>query len=187
VDVAFKIVNVVATATLGRPIDLESLHALFPHEVIHDQEIYGGRVAYFKSRNMEGKMSIFQSGRMISIGTKSVEKAIKELKFVAKTLNTSLETTPKIQSIVATADLKTSIDLESFLLQIQKEKKFHAIYEPEQFPGAIIKFEVAPEVTSTVLLFSSGKLVCAGLTRTDYIQKSLELLSSRLMIPLGES
>ena len=36
VNVTFRIVNVVATAALDRPMDLESLHKLFPHEVIHD-------------------------------------------------------------------------------------------------------------------------------------------------------
>jgi TATA-box binding protein (TBP) (component of TFIID and TFIIIB) len=162
-------------------MDLEALNELFPHKVIHDQEIYGGRVAYFKSRSMEGKVSIFRSGKMISIGTKSVEKAIKELKLVAKTLKANLKTKPKIQSIVATADLKISIDLEGFLSQIQEEKEFHAIYEPEQFPGAIVKFPVAQGVMATILLFSSGKLVCVGLTRYDYVQKAVELMTARLI------
>jgi len=180
-DVTFKIVNVVSTALLDRPMELESLHELFPHEVVHDQEIYGGRVAYFKSKGMKGKVSIFTSGKMISIGTKSVERATKELKTVAKTLNASLKTKPKIQNIVATADLKTSIDLESFLNQTQKEKQFHAIYEPEQFPGVIIKFPVAQNSEATILLFSSGKLVCVGLTRYDHIQKAVEFLTSKLM------
>ena len=176
-----SIVNVVATAALDRSVDLESLHELFPHEVIHDKDLYGGRVAYFKSRNMEGKVSIFMSGKMISIGTKSIEKAIKELKIVAKTLKANLKAKPKIQNIVATADLKTSIDLEGFLSQVQEEKQFHAIYEPEQFPGAIVKFPVVQGVMATILLFSSGKLVCLGLTRCDYVQKAVELMTARLI------
>jgi transcription initiation factor TFIID TATA-box-binding protein len=180
-DVAFRIVNVVATTLLDRFVDLESLRELLPHEVIYDQEIYGGRVAYFKSKNMEGKVSIFWSGKMISIGTKSVKKAVQELKFVAKTLNANLKTEPQIQNIVAMADLKVSIDLEGFLSQIQDEKQFHVIYEPEQFPGAIIKFPVFQGVMATILLFSSGKLVCVGLTRHDYVQKAVELMTSRLM------
>jgi len=181
-DIAFRIVNVVATAVLDRPMDLEFLYELFPREVIYDSEIYGGRVAYFKSKNMEGKVSIFTSGKIISIGTKSVKKAIQELKFVAKALNASLKIKPKIQSIVTTADLKTSIDLESFLSQIQEEKQFHSMYEPEQFPGAIVKFEVVQGSEATILLFASGKLVCIGLTRYDYIQRALELLTSKLMV-----
>jgi len=180
VDVAFRIVNVVATAALDRCMDLESLHEMFPREVIHDQEIYGGRVAYFKSKSMEGKVSIFPSGKMISIGTKSVKKATIELKLVAKTLKASLKANPKIQSIVATADLKTSIDLENFLSQIRNEKKFRAIYEPEQFPGAIVKFPVLEGFEATVLLFASGKIVCVGLTAYNLIEKALQLILPKL-------
>ena len=33
-----SIVNVVATASLDRPVDLESLKEFFPHEVVHDQK-----------------------------------------------------------------------------------------------------------------------------------------------------
>jgi TATA-box binding protein (TBP) (component of TFIID and TFIIIB) len=177
---AFKVVNVVATAALDCSIDLDSLRERFPRRVIHNPEIYGGRVAYFKSKNMEGKVSIFPTGKMISIGTKSVEKARRELNFVAKNLNASLKTKPKIQSIVATADFETSIDLESFLSNIQREKSFHAIYEPEQFPGAIIKFPINDESEATILLFSSGKLVSAGLTTLELIRKAIDTIESKL-------
>jgi transcription initiation factor TFIID TATA-box-binding protein len=173
-------VNVVATASLDNPVDLEVIRKLFPHQIIYDQDIYGGRAAYFKSKNMQGKVSIFWSGKIISVGTKSVEKAIKELKFVARSLNTNLRDEPKIQSIVATLDLKTSIDLEAFLDKIKEENQFHVIYEPEQFPGAILKFPVLQDVEATVLLFSSGKLVCVGLTKRDYIQKALITLITKL-------
>jgi TATA-box binding protein (TBP) (component of TFIID and TFIIIB) len=181
VNATFKIVNVVATAALDRYIDLESLHKRFPREVIHDREIYGGRVAYFKSRKMEGKVSIFPSGKMISVGTKSTDKAKRELRLIAKALKACLKTNPKIRSIVATADLKTSIDLEAFLSQIQKEKQFYAMYEPEQFPGVIVKFPVTEGVKATALLFANGKLVLLGLTSNNNIQEAVALLASRLM------
>jgi len=182
VVVRFRIVNVVATAVLDRNMELESLHEIFPHEVIHDQEIYGGRVAYFKSRSMEGKVSIFPSGKMISIGTKSPEQATKELELVAKTLNANLRTKTKIQSIVATASLRTSIYLEGFFSQIQEEKKFHAMYEPEQFPGLIIKFPVKKKSEATILLFSSGKLVCVGLTNLEEIHEAIETIKTRVTL-----
>jgi TATA-box binding protein (TBP) (component of TFIID and TFIIIB) len=177
----YQIVNVVSTAVLDRPVDLESLHKLFPLEIIHNQEIYGGRVAYFKSKKMQGKVSIFPSGKMISIGTKSVARAAEELKLVARTLEARLKIGPQTQSIVAIADFKTQIDLESFLILIQAEKLFHVIYEPEQFPGAIMKFPIVQGSNATILLFSSGKLVCVGLKRHAHIQKAMELLTSKLM------
>jgi transcription initiation factor TFIID TATA-box-binding protein len=180
VDTAFKVVNVVATVALDRRIDLDRLRDRIPHQVTYNPEKYSGLVAYFKSKNMEGKVSIFRSGKMISVGTKSPERAMKELKFVSKKLKASLKTRPKIQSIVATADFKTSIDLESFLSRLQQERKFHAIYEPEQFPGAIIKFSVKDENKATILLFASGKLVSAGMTNLDLIQEAINTIESKL-------
>jgi len=82
-DPEISIVNVVATAALDRRVYLESLRELFPREVVHDVEIYGGRAAYFKSEGMQGKVTIFSSGKMICVGTKSVESAKQELVLVA--------------------------------------------------------------------------------------------------------
>jgi TATA-box binding protein (TBP) (component of TFIID and TFIIIB) len=59
----FIIVNIVATATLDKPVDLELLRQQLPKHVIWDQDIYGGRVAYYKTEEMEGKVSIFWSGK----------------------------------------------------------------------------------------------------------------------------
>ena len=178
-DVTFEIVNVVATATLDQRIELEPLHKLFPKESIHDQEIYGGRVAYFKSKNMEGKVSIFTSGKMISVGTKSIVKAEKELKFVAKTLNVRLKAEPKIQNIVATANLGFEIDL----YRIATLNNIKTIYEPEQFPGAIIQLPLLEKgVVASILLFASGKLVCVGLKDP----KNIHLAIKQLLVAIGE-
>jgi TATA-box binding protein (TBP) (component of TFIID and TFIIIB) len=180
VGAPFKIVNVVATAAINLHIDLDAIREQFPRQVIHDPKIYGGRVAYYKSKNMEGKVSIFPTGKMISVGTKSIERAVKELRFVAKKLKARVIAKPKIQSIVATANFKTSIDLENFLNRLQKERQFHAIYEPEQFPGAIIKFSINEESKATILLFASGKLVSAGLTNLELIRKAINTIESKL-------
>ena len=71
------IVNVVATANLNQEVDLFELAKC--KGILHDSEIYGGRVAYFKSPKMEGKVSIFRSAKLISVGTKSEEGAFSEL------------------------------------------------------------------------------------------------------------
>ena len=158
-----SIVNVVATAALDRLVDLESLSELFPLEVVHDPEIYRGRTAYFKSDRMQGKVSIFPSGKMISVGTKSAEKAEHELALVASYLEDAgigkLKTPVKIQNMVATTDLGFEPRLES----IKPVEGVQIIYEPEQFPGAIIRLILSEKTKATILLFSSGKIVCVGL------------------------
>jgi TATA-box binding protein (TBP) (component of TFIID and TFIIIB) len=55
------------------------------------------------------------------------------------------------------------------------------IYEPEQFPGAIITLTLPEKSKATILLFSSGKILCVGLKdRKDIdsaIHRLLEIIS----------
>jgi transcription initiation factor TFIID TATA-box-binding protein len=170
------IVNVVATAALDRRIDLESLKESFPHEIVHDPEIYGGRTAYFKSNRMQGKVSIFSSGKMISVGTRSQEKAKQELFLVASRLEkkgiAKLRGPVKIQNIVATADIGFEPNLDS----VERVEGAQIIYEPEQFPGAIIRFTLSEKSKATILLFSSGKIVCVGLRSQEDIAIAIHRL-----------
>lgn len=176
-----SIVNVVATAILDRRVDLELIKELFPHRVIHDPEIYGGRAAYFKSDRMQGKVSIFSSGKMISAGTKSEKRVKDELVLVASYLEEAgiakLETPAKIHNMVATADLGFEPKLES----IKRVEGAQTIYEPGQFPGAIISFTLSETSKATILLFSSGKIVCVGLKNRVDIDRAINRLLE--MIP----
>jgi TATA-box binding protein (TBP) (component of TFIID and TFIIIB) len=54
-----SIVNVVVTTDLKQPVDLEKLTE--PKEVAYDPRKYNGKVAYFKSEKMQGKVTIFFS------------------------------------------------------------------------------------------------------------------------------
>lgn len=172
-NITFKVVNVVCTATLSRPVDIISLPKLFPHEALHNQEVYGGRVAYFKSEAMQGKVTIFPSGKIISVGTRSIEEAVKELNLVAYALKMGL-TDLNIRNIVATADFGHRVDLETISLK----SELIIIYEPEQFPGAIIKIPLGENIIATILLFASGKLVCVGLKNIKDIKEAIEQLSA---------
>ena len=175
-DLKISIVNVVATAGLDQRIDFETLIDFFPLEVIHDPEIYGGRVAYFKSDKMQGKVSIFPSGKMISVGTRSAEKARDELALVASYLEDAgiakLKSPAKIQNMVATADLGFKPKLES----IKPVGGVQVIYEPEQFPSAIISFTLSEKSKATILLFASGKIVCVGLRNQKDIANAIHRL-----------
>lgn len=54
-----------------------------------------------------------------------------------------------------------------YLLRLAQKHKL--MYEPEQFPAAILKLE--QPYTATVLLFASGKAVILGLTHLQQISK----------------
>lgn len=168
-----KIVNVVATASLEQQIDLAELGQF--KEIFHDSNVYGGRVAYFKKPNMTGKVSIFPSGKMISIGTKNERDAFKELEnakdflikreFIKPTL-----IQPKTQNIVLTMDFQKPINIEELIVD------YKVIYEPEQFPGAILR--INQPYKATVLIFASGKIVLTGLNDTNQIEPTVEPLKA---------
>jgi transcription initiation factor TFIID TATA-box-binding protein len=140
-------------------------------EVFYDSDVYGGRVAYFKTKQMQGKISIFSSGKMISVGTKSEAQAQKELQLakqflVEKHLIREVELEPRTQNIVATADFGQPINLE------EVAQRTKAIYEPEQFPGAILR--IKEPFKASVLIFASGKIVITGLTRKEQIDQVIQ-------------
>lgn len=159
-----EIVNVVATASINQRLDFEKLRDF--KEISHNSNVYGGRVAYFKTEKMEGKVSIFNSGQMISVGTKSESKAFHELELAKKFLTKKrfvkpVEINPQTRNIVATADFETSVNLERLC------ENSKAIYEPEQFPAAILRLREPHH--SSILIFTSGKVVITGLTSSSQI------------------
>ena len=168
-----QIVNVVATATMNQQIDFGKLRKF--KEIKHDPDVYGGRVAYFKSSAMEGKVSIFTPGKMISVGTKSEKQAIKELNvamrfLVKKALARKVELQPRIENLVVTADFGKGLNLEKF------SENLRAIYEPEQFAGAILRLE--QPFKASILVFSSGKTVITGLKSAKQIDPTTQCLKN---------
>lgn len=168
-----RIVNVVATASVGQKVDLYDLEKY--KEIRHDPEIYGGRVAYFKLPTMKGRVTIFPSGKMISVGTKTEKDASKELALaqrflISKRLVTPCKLTPKTQNLVATAELEANINLEKLA------ETSRIIYEPEQFPGGILRVE--KPYRATILVFASGKAVIAGLTSSNQLKAVAEELET---------
>lgn len=169
------VVNVVATASVNQVVDL---HELTKHgEIFYDSDLYGGRVAYFKSNDMQGKVSIFSSGKMISAGTRSEEQAYRELDLAAKFLvkkgyakQANLHF--KTQNLVVTADFGNSVNLE----KLAQDRI--AIYEPEQFPAALVRF--AKPCRASILVFASGKTVITGLTSQQQIEPTIDKLRQML-------
>jgi transcription initiation factor TFIID TATA-box-binding protein len=175
--VKMEVVNVVATASVNQELDFDELRQ--HKEIFHDSDVYGGRVAYFKTDQMVGKVSIFCSGKMISVGTKNEAQAFKELKLaqrflVKKGFTKPVRLQPKTQNLVVTADFAKGVNLE----ELSENSK--VIYEPEQFPGAILRF--TEPYKTTILIFASGKVVITGLKSSAQIEPTIEKLTKLLEI-----
>ena len=151
-----EIFNVVATADHRQRVDLIEVSKL--PCTIYDQEIYGGRVAYLKSPEMNGKVTIFPSGKLISVGTRSPSQAEEDLITAHDILAqirliepTKIEM--NIRNLVAVLCIGKTLDIEALSTQLS------VIYEPEQFPGAILR---TTQPKGTYIIFASGKIVIPG-------------------------
>lgn len=169
-----RIVNVVATANLEQQVDLLKMASL--ENVMYNIDTYGGRVAYLKKPNMHGKVSVFTTGRMISTGTTHPEQANEDLNnaaaFLADNRLVDVTTTKTVtRNIVALLEMPGPLSLE------EAARNLNAIYEPDQFPGAIVKQR---DPKATYLLFSSAKIVILGTRSLEELNQALEHIQSLL-------
>jgi len=175
-----KVVNVVATAILDRPIHIDYLPKIFPEKVLYDPATYF--CAYFKAERMKGKVSIFPSGKMISVGTRSEEEAKQDLIFVANILERNgiakLKEPPKVQNVIVITNLERRLDLEKIFKVLPD-----SIYEPGQFPGLIHRMrDLNPSIVA--LIFASGKIVCVGAKSEKQAKKAVKNLLSKISCAL---
>jgi transcription initiation factor TFIID TATA-box-binding protein len=119
---------------------------------------------------------VFLSGKLISTGAKSVEGSIIQLEKAMELLVRNgfikkVHLNPKIQNIVATVNLGSKIDLNEVVKHVSK-----ITFEPDQFPGAILRMPEGP----VCLLFVSGKIVVVGSKSEKKIENVLTYLDKIL-------
>lgn len=162
--------NVVATAEFNQFVNLEKL--VYVKGFLYDTAIY--RCAYLKDQKTKAKVSIFSTGKMISVGAKSFQDAKHDLNYATKRLaelrlisSTKIEV--KLQNIVATGEIGQPIDIEKISVKLP-----NILYEPEQFAGVIY---YAKELEgASILIFASGRVVFAELKRQEEVEVRKQVL-----------
>ncbi len=169
-----KIENVVATASVGQTMDLRDIQEKFPGTEYHPERFPGlvFRLAVPKTATL-----IFRTGKMVCTGSKSKEMAAEAVDTVVKKLRKGgidirNDATVTVQNIVAAINLGGRIHLEKAARTLPR-----SMYEPEQFPGVIHRV-VDPK--TVILVFASGKLVCAGAKKEEDVFRSVHNLHALL-------
>ncbi len=169
--------NVVASTALAEDFDLEKLMDTGLEGAKYDKTKFPGLV--YRIINPKACFLIFTSGKVVCTGTKSPESAHTAIINLTNTLKSigcekiDLEPEIHIQNIVASADLKTSLNLNAIVIALGME---NVEYEPEVFPGLVYKIE-DPKVV--VLVFSSGKLVIAGGKCPEDCEEGLRIIKEQ--------
>lgn len=142
------------------------------------------------AKNPKVKYIVYEDGRVMCMGAKSIKDIkssgqiiVKELKKIEK--NVKLLETPRITNLVATYDLGSPVNLNELV------KKFMKIeFNPEQFPGAILKVETRntkkeranKKQKGTILIFNSGKIVLTGFRKFKSIKEAIVKLKRVIKI-----
>ncbi|MEW6295717.1 MAG: TATA-box-binding protein [Candidatus Diapherotrites archaeon] len=166
----YHIVNLVASANLNATLDLYNLAISVPN-IEYEPEQFPG--AILKLKEPKVSMLLFKNGKVICSGASNekeislaIIKASKIIHEIQPKVKVLREVEYNVVNLVATANLNQTLDLFQTALSLDNVE-----YEPEQFPGAILRID---EPKLTLLLFKNGKVICAGAKREELLRKGLE-------------
>ncbi|AVB75971.1 TATA-box-binding protein [Methanococcus maripaludis] len=167
-----KIVNVVGSCDLKTPMNLEEIYPLIENAE-YDPDSY--HCVYIRRPDTKRIVTIFKSGKLNTAGSKSIEEAKSAVLEVVDKLNeldfTDKRPKIKIYNIVANIALNKKFDLEEL------SEHFGAEYEPEQFPGAVLKTETPK---ATFLIFKSGKIIINGVKSNEELESAVNWILENL-------
>jgi len=172
----YKIVNRVAVGNLGSNLDLFNIAVALPN-VEYEPEQFPGAIMRLKEPKMT--ITLFKNGKINCAGAAKDSDIPKGIVNVSKILHDILPEVKivkdpeyKIVNIVANAYIDRQIDLFDLAVEIDNVE-----YEPEQFPGAIVRL-YNPKIS--LLLFKNGKLICAGARSEEEVQDSLKKIDKMI-------
>ena len=169
-----KIENIVASASLGVRVPLEKM-IKYLEGTEYEPEQFPGLV--YRVKEPKAATLIFSSGKVVCTGARSIEDVKRVIKKVIDAIKSAglgnpTKYTVQIENIVASAKLKSSLNLDKIAFEVEESE-----YEPEQFPGLVLRMR-NPKVA--FLLFSSGKIVCTGARKIKDVEAAVEMLSNKL-------
>ena len=166
----YQIQNIVATASLEKPVPLVKLARTQPNTE-YNPKTFPGLV--LRVKEPKSAVLVFSSGNLVCTGTKSIAQVKEVINVVIKQLrkisvNVTIKPKITVQNIVASGNINLKLNLNFLALEMENTE-----YEPEQFPGLVYKLN---EPNATFLLFSNGKLVCTGTKNKQQLEDSMKQL-----------
>nr|pir TATA box-binding protein - Entamoeba histolytica [Entamoeba histolytica] len=151
-----EIVNVVSRFQLGVKLELRKIVQKAINAIYNPKRFAG---AIMRISSPKSTALIFQTGKIVCTGTRSIEEskiASKKYAKIIKKIGYPIHYSNfNVQNIVGSCDVKFQIALRTL---VDSDLAF-CQYEPEVFPGLVYRM-ASPKVT--LLVFSTGKVVLTG-------------------------
>jgi transcription initiation factor TFIID TATA-box-binding protein len=169
-----KIVNLVVTFDINLKINLSKLMATsdivqytpdrFPAAIVKIKE---PRVSFL----------VFSTGKIVCIGAKKFEQindAFDKLRKILAKIGVKVKDKPKmkVSNMVVTDSINKKFDLAKLAMKLDNVE-----FEPEQFPALIHKVQ---EPRVSFLIFSNGRIICAGSKSIEIARKAMKKLINKL-------
>lgn len=174
-----EIVNVVASGTLGRELDIRAVSEdINATEVNSQTGDYKTPTAYIRPNEDGSLVTVYESGSYHISGAKSVEDAEETRDWFVDELEQmgveGVDVTFAVKNVVVVGDLGRTVDLNRLAIQFGLER---VEYEPEQFPGMVYRPD---EMGSVFLIFSSGRVVIPGTSSVEGAFDAFEWLMEQI-------
>lgn len=172
--IKFKVENVFAKFSLGKPLDIEALLKDFPN-AIYDPWLSPSLQIIDKKNGI--MFRIFSTGQVICLGAKSAQQVKSCIRNFLKSLRkkgyvTSSDVDVEISNYVASGNVGKRLRLWKAAYFLEG-----AEYDPKRFPGLIYKMR-KPKVTLTI--FENGNIILTGAKNKKEIEKALRKLLSEI-------
>ena len=168
--------NIVAHAQIAENLDIKNITERLPEAVYNPEEFSG---LTYKTEDPKTAILLLPSGKVICTGVKSfenVEQAIK--KFVNRLEEVDIKLKDdidvEIKNIVVSSELKKELHLSSISKGLLLE---NVDYKPSHFPGLIYRMD---DIGATLLIFSSGKIVCTGTNDIEIAINAIDMMKEKL-------
>jgi transcription initiation factor TFIID TATA-box-binding protein len=161
---SMRVVNVVATRSLGSPIDLRLIQKALPGSRFAEK---GAKWLMYRFGEKNRYFAFYSSGKFLITGAVTLDELENEsMQIIRKLRKAGLSVHPggiMIHNIVVEDEVESEIQLEDIYPMLDSSK---TSFEPEQFPGLIYR-----DWGVSVLLFSTGKFIVAGIKKWEDIDK----------------
>ena len=163
-----KVENIVCSGSFNQELNLPDLARA---ELIdYDPEMYHG--GYIKTNGHS--VTIYRSGKYILPGMKSISDMKATFESVISILGSALDLTkisePQIKNMVCSSTYDQALDLSKLFIEMLNHD-LDVSYEPESFPGLILKTDEC-----TFNAFTSGKFLILGCTSEEQALKAEKYL-----------
>ena len=162
--------NVVCGGSVGIPMPLDVISGF--DGAAYDPQSFPG----VRFRLGGCTVLLFGTGKVVVVGAVSQKCAFGAMDLLVGMLaGRGIRTgnvTRRIRNVVATADFGANLNLALVVRAVS-----HSLYEPEHFPGVIIRRQ---DPKCTILLFATGRLVCTGADSVEAASSAANRLYAEL-------